>query len=187
MLENLAKSLDTVAKTFLQKQQGIGIHRFDCLFICPSIVAFAKTLTPDREFTNQKYVPGQWQMVGSTNQLFNPRNKWSKDLSRLAMTLTLAHQHLWASTSYDFFYNESKRFVQSECNKYGMGTLQTASCNKYTGVFSNKAKVWQEDRQRQKRRSSCWKQDRDKTTKQGQSEKNEKTIKNVKQFRLKVR
>ena len=98
---------------------------------------------------------GQQQMINGTNQLFNPRNEQSRDLSRLAMILTLEYQHLRTGTSYDLFYNASKRFAQSKCNKYDIETLQAASCNERTGVSLNKAKAQQEKRQKQERRCSC--------------------------------
>ena len=153
------------------------MHWFDCLLIGPSIVAFTKTLALNHKFINWGHVPGQQQMIGGTKQLFSPRNEWSKDLSRLTTTSTLEHQHLQAGTFYDSFYTASKRFVQSKCDKYSIGTLQAASCNKCIGAFSDKVKARQEKRQEQEWRFLYWKQDRDKMTEQGRSETREKQLK----------
>ena len=52
VLENLIEVFDTAAKTFLEEQQGMGACRLDCLLVGPSIIAFAKTLTPNGELAN---------------------------------------------------------------------------------------------------------------------------------------
>lgn len=111
MLENLAESFDIAAEAFLQEQQGLSVRWLNRLLIGPSIVAFAKMLAPNHKLANQKHVTEQRQIIGGTNQFFSPKDEQSRDLSRLAMTPTLEHQHLWASTSYDPFYNVNKRFV----------------------------------------------------------------------------
>ena len=67
VFENLAKSFNTAAEAFLQKQQSMGMRRLDYLFIGPSIITFAKTLAPNCEFTNLKHVMGQRQLIGGTN------------------------------------------------------------------------------------------------------------------------
>ena len=141
MLENLAEVLDTTAQAFLEEQQGMGACWLDRFLIGLSIVVFAKTLASNCKLANQGHVPGQRQVIGGTNQLFSPKNERSKDLSRLATTLTLEHQCLQTGTSYDPFYNTSTRFVQSKCDKYGMGTSQAASRNEHTGVSLYEAKA----------------------------------------------
>ena len=52
MFENLAESLNTMAKALLEEQQGMGVHRLDYLFIYLSIVAFTKTLALNCELVN---------------------------------------------------------------------------------------------------------------------------------------
>lgn len=75
VLENLAEVFNTVAQAFLEEQQGMDIRWFDCLLVVLSIVAFAKALALNRELANQEHVPRQQQVIGSTNQLFSPKNE----------------------------------------------------------------------------------------------------------------
>lgn len=139
VFENCVEVLDTATKAFLQEQQGICACRLDSLLVSSSIIAFAKLFASNHKLANHSHVSGCWQIVDSINQFLRSRNKRGRNLSRLAMTLTLEHQYLQAGTSCTASYSANKKWGRNKSGKYSIDTLQAVLFNKHMGVCKDES------------------------------------------------